>query len=90
MSEFRTEYRIIGRFAKDTEPHLVAGGGGILGKLNTLEEADRELRQIQLREARDKKRGESKMCGGLVSTPYYSDYELLDLQIQSRQVSKWS
>ena len=78
-----TEYRIIGRFPKDEKPHVVDWSPKW-----TKADAEHRLNEIKTREERAKKRGEHN--DGLVSTPYYSDYELLDLKIQSREVSSWS
>lgn len=79
----RTEYRIIGRFAKDEKPHVVDWNPKW-----TERDAERRLRELQIREERAKQRGEHN--DGLISTPYYSEYELVDLRVQSREVTEWS
>ena len=83
----RMEYRIVGRFAKDEKPHVVDYSWKW-----TLADAERRLRELVEQEKRAKQRGEYKaVVGSLgVSTPYYSEYELLDLHIQSREVTLWS
>ena len=85
--EYRTEYRIIGRFAKDINPHVVDWSP-------KWKEADAKARlaELEAREKRAKKLGEHvDMVGCIgISTPYTSDYALVDLKIQSRQVSKWN
>lgn len=78
----RTEYRIIGRFVSDEKPHVVDYSWRWSKK-----DAERRLAELKAKEERAKKRGEHN--DGLVSTPYYSDYELVELRIQSRQVGSW-
>lgn len=83
----KTQYRIIGRFAKNEKPHVVDWNPKW-----TKDDAERRLRVIKAEEERAKQRGAYIQAAGSlgVSTPYYSEYELLDLKIQSRQVSEWS
>lgn len=82
-----TEYRIIGRFAKDDRPHVVDWN-----RKWTKKDAENRLNQLIKREAEAKKKGyTTDVVGSLgVSTAYYSDYELLDLKIQSREVTQWA
>lgn len=82
----RAEYRIIGRFARDEKPHVVDYHWNY-----TLADAERRMKEIVEQEKQAKKRGSHEtLVGNLgVSTPYYSDYELLDLQIQTREVTSW-
>ena len=85
--KMRTEYRIIGRFAKEEKPHVVDWSARW-----TKEDAEHRLKELIQEQERDKKRGEHVDPVGLIgiSTPYLSEYELVDLKIQSRQVSSWS
>ena len=84
----KTEYRIIGRFRKDEKSHVVDWN------LNwTREDAERrldELKKQSEREMSNKKRTSTQVGMIGVSTEYYSEYDLLDLRIQSRQVTAWS
>lgn len=87
MENARTEYRIIGRFAKDDKPHVVD-----YNCKWTKAQAENRLKELKEREerAKEKKRYTDSINGIGIETEYYSDYELLDLRIQSRQVTKWS
>lgn len=82
----KTEYRIVGRFAKDEKSHVVD-----FNRKWSKEDAEQRLREIERQEELSKKRGFSSTSAGCIgiSTPYYSEYELLDLKIQSREVSPW-
>ena len=83
----RTEYRIIGRFAKDEKPHVVD-----FNRNWTLADAERRLHEL-VREGKQEKKngGSTTKCGCIgISTPYYPEYELLDLKIQSRTVTSWT
>lgn len=82
----RTEYRIIGRFAKDEKPHVVDRSPDW-----TKEDAEHRLKEL-IHEGELEKRhgGSTNYIGSIgISTPYYPEYELLDLKIQSRQVTSW-
>ena len=81
-----TQYRIIGRFAKDTKPHVVDFDSNW-----TLADAENRLREIRHEEKIEKEQGRTVTQVGHigVTTFYHPDYELLDLQIQSREVSPW-
>lgn len=78
-----TQYRLVGRFVKDDEPHVVDWSPRW-----TKKDAERRMAEIQAREEKAKKRGEHN--DGLVSTPYYSEYELVELRIEQRQVTNWA
>jgi len=83
----KTQYRIVGRFAKDEKTHVVDWDPKW-----TKEDAERRLKELVHQNELDKQRGchvNYVGCIG-VSTPYYSEYELMDLRIQSREVSEWS
>lgn len=82
----KTEYRVIGRFVCDKEPHLVRGGRHEPNL--TKKQAEKAIADIIKKQEMAKKKGEFN--DGLVSTPYYDEYELVDLKVQSRQVSEWS
>lgn len=83
----RTEYRIVGRFVKDEKPHVIDRDPKW-----SKADAERRLQEIKQQEERAKKRGCYTSSVGLIgiSTPYYSEYELVDLKIQSREVSAWT
>lgn len=82
----KTEYRIVGRFAKDEKHHVVDRDPKW-----SREDAERRLAEIKAQEAKAKARGEHvQTCGMIgISSPYYKEYELVDLEIQSREVSEW-
>lgn len=83
MNNTKTEYRIIGRFVKDAKPHVVDWSPKW-----TKADAEYRLNELKRREEIAKKRCEH--IDGLISTPYYSDYELVELRIQSREVTAWN
>ena len=89
MKKTKTEYRILGRFAKDSKHHVVRGCAG--DRITDISTAKIILSQIEREEAKAKKRGAHvSRCGTIgIESPYYSDYELLDLKIQSREVTEW-
>lgn len=82
----KTEYRIVGRFAKDEKHHVIDRDPKW-----TKEDAEKRLKEIVAMEERAKKRGEHvQTCGCIgISTKYEPDYALVDLKIQSREVSPW-
>jgi hypothetical protein len=84
----KTEYRIVGRFRKDTQYHTVD-----FNRSWSFEDAQRRLRELQLdseREIITKTRKAIKSGCISIGTEYYSEYDLLDLRIQSRKVTYWS
>lgn len=83
----KTQYRIIGRFIKDKDPHVVDWSAKW-----TKQDAEARLQQLIIEQERTKKRGYSQGTAGLIGirVDYHSDYELVDLKIQSRQVTEWS
>ena len=86
MEGFKTEYRIIGRFVKDDKPHVVDWSPRW-----TEQDAKQRLEELIRAQEKEKRQGGSTTVYGSigVSTPYLPEYELVDLKIQSRQVSKW-
>lgn len=80
------QYRIIGRFAKDSKPHVVD-----FDPSWTLADAQNRLCELRYEEEREKRDGRSVTQIGRigVTTFYHPDYELLELTIQSREVSPW-
>lgn len=83
----RTEYRIIGRFRKEERFHVVDRSTKW-----TKEDAERRLAELKKSAEweMENKRRKSTQAGSIgISTEYYSDYDLLDLKIQSRQVTPW-
>lgn len=88
MEEMRTEYRIVGRFRKDAKKHVVDWNR----KWTRTDALQRlaQLKEQSTREMNAKKR-DTEYVGSIgIGTEYYSEYDLLDLEIQSRQVTKWS
>ena len=83
----KKQYRIIGRFVKDEKSHVVDWNWSW-----TKEDAERRLKDIIAEQERARKRGCYTQTAGCIGidTPYYSEYELVDLQIQSREVSPWA
>lgn len=84
----KKEYRITGRFRKDSTRHTVDRNAKW-----TKADAERRLKEI---EAQSKWEMEHKavkptQCGMFsIDTPYYSEYDLLELRIESREVSDWT
>ena len=80
------QYRIIGRFAKDEEPHTVDFG------FKNLQEAKRRLAELKDEQERERRKGYSETVMGAIGvrTPYLAEYELKDLKIQSREVTPWA
>jgi len=87
MATTRTEYRIIGRFAKDEKAHVVDWHWSW-----TKADAERRLKELIREEERDRRNGRHVDKVGLIGieTPYMSEYALCDLRIQSREVTSWS
>lgn len=88
MEEMRTEYRIVGRFRKDEKKHVVDWN-----RKWTYADAVNRLNQLKEQSAREMnaKKRDTEYVGSIgIGTAYYSEYDLLDLTIQSRQVTKWS
>ena len=83
----KKQYRIIGRFVKDEKSHVVDWNWSW-----TKEDAERRLKDIIAEQERARKCGCHTQTAGCIGidTPYYSEYELVDLQIQSREVSPWA
>lgn len=88
MEEMRTEYRIVGRFRKDAKKHVVDWN-----RKWTHSDALQRLAQLKEQSAHEMnaKKRDTEYVGSIgIGTEYYSEYDLLDLEIQSRQVTKWS
>ena len=89
MTETRTEYRITGRFRKDEKRHVV---DGLFNHRYDREYAERRLKEIE-RDAKwemEHKACKAVQCGMIaIGTEYHSDYDLLELRIESREVTKW-
>ena len=83
MESYRIEYRVAGRFRGDTKRHCVDGS-----KKWTKEDAERRLRELQ-QDAEYEIENKKRKVSGMASTEYYSEYDLLELRIESRKVSKW-
>ena len=80
------QYRIVGRFAKDEEPHTVDFG------FKNLQEAKRRLAELKDEQEQERKRGYTVTTAGVIGvrTPYLAEYELKDLKIQAREVTAWT
>lgn len=87
MKETRTEYRITGRFRKDEKRHVVD-----FSRKWTKLDAEKRLKELErdVKWEMEHKTQKAVSCGMIsVGTQYYSDYDLLDLRIESREVTKW-
>lgn len=86
VKKVHNEYRIIGRFARDEKPHVVDYSWRY-----SLEDVERRIKEIVEQEKRAKKAKEYKIKAGSfgISMEYVEGYELLDLQIQTREVTSW-
>lgn len=84
--EKKYEYRIVGRFRSEEKYHVV---GGNSHKFKTKEEAEKELKRLKDDSELEMR---SKKCksNGVVESEYYSDYDLLDLKIQCREITPWA
>lgn len=91
MSEFKTEYRVIGTSQYSGKPMVLAGIPLTGGRIYSLEEAQRALERIKAENERDIKRGKIVTSSGCIGVECAVDerHRLLDLKIQSRQVSPW-
>ena len=96
--ESRKEYRIVGRFRKDDKPHVVDFNRkwnyeDALHRLGELKEQTKREMERKKRDTYFTKSIEVGMffAGSIgLDTEYYSEYDLLDLKIQSREVTPWS
>ena len=88
LTDTRTQYRITGRFRGSEKRHMVDQD-----RKWTREDAEKRLAEIQTqsdREMASKSRKVMNAGGGLgVSTPYYSEYDLLEIRLESREVTPW-
>lgn len=87
-NQTKIEYRIIGRFRKDEKFHVVD-----FNRKWTFDDAMHRLKELQLKSKREieNKSRSVQTCGSIgISTPYYSEYDLLDLKIQTREITPWS
>lgn len=83
----RKEYRITGRFRKDEKRHVADGSW----KWN-LRDAELRLAELQHQsESEMKYKARRAVQAGMISvgTEYLADYDLLELRIESREVSPW-
>ena len=72
----RKEYRITGRIRKDKKRHIVD-----FNKKWTLQDAQKRLKEIELQEEYKRKNKKVKAI--------QSDYDLLELRIECRDVIPW-
>ena len=85
--KMKKEYRITGRLRKNEKRHIVD-----FNKKWTLQDAQKRLKEIEQREEFQRKNKKVKAIrSGMisVSTEYYSDYDLLELRIECRNVIPW-
>lgn len=89
MSDFKTVYRVVGRRKSQEKSFILAGALG--NPLKSLDEAKRTMSEIVERNKRDVARGKSvDPCGCFsVECAMTSDDLLVDVRIQSRQVTPW-
>lgn len=82
------EYRITGKFRKDDKRHVVDSN-----RKWTLADAKRRLEEVQRQVEWEIKHRKCKPtnCGMIgITTEYYSDYDLLELRIESREIIPWN
>lgn len=84
--EKKYAYRIVGRFRSEEKHHVV---GGVLNQFKTREDAESELKRLQDNSEWEMK---NKRCkpNEVFESKYYSEYDLLDLKIQQREISPWT
>lgn len=88
MKGTKTQYRITGRFRGKTERHVVDWSAKW-----SLRDAMIRLDQLQKQSEREmnSKKRDTQFCGSIgIGTEYYSEYDLLELRIESREVTPWS
>ena len=84
----KTQYRITGRTRKDVKRHVVDSNVHW-----SLEDAEKRLAEIEKQnECKMKNKTRKAITSGMISigVEYCSDYDLLELRIESREVSPWS
>lgn len=91
MSEFKTEYRVIGTSQYTGKAIVLAGVPLTGGRIHSLSEAQRALERIKAENERDIKRGKIVTSSGCIGIECEVDerHRLLDLKIQCRQVTPW-
>ena len=79
------KYRITGRFISSIDRHVVESG------ITSLSEAKARVAEIKREQARDKAKGGRTDMAGMIGvfTPWYPDYELVDIEIQEHEVTPW-
>ena len=86
------EYAVLGRFRKDSKFSTLATRSEDMSKLTDRKEAERIMEGLRAKAERDirKKSRPSTQIGMIsVSTPYYSDYDVVEFRIVEREVSAW-
>ena len=78
----KIEYRIVGRFRKDSKKHIVD-----FNRKWKKQDVEKRLRELTEESQKEIERKCIRSEG--LELEYYSEYDLLDLEIQSRKVSKW-
>lgn len=80
------QYRIIGRFANEEKFHRVDSDPNW-----TKADAERRLAEIKRDEENAKRHGGTYQQAGMIGvfTKWYPEYELVDVKIQSREVTSW-
>lgn len=84
----KEQFRITGRFRKDENRHVVDRDPKWSSR-----DAYRRLKELREQAEWEMKHKQRKaiQAGFLsVGEEYYSDYDLLDLRVESRQVSPWT
>ena len=85
----KTQYRITGRTRKDVKRHVVDSDV----HWSSLEDVKKILAEIEKQNEWEMKNKTRKaITSGMISAgvEYCSDYDLLELRIESREVSPWS
>ena len=88
MKECKIEYRITGRFRKSDKRHVVDSN-----RKWTKKDAECRLKEIEqnVKWEMEHKKCKPVVCGMIgISTEYHSDYDLLELRIESREVTNWT
>jgi hypothetical protein len=86
----KKQYRIIGRFRSEEKFHVVDGGFKPFTDYAVAEKRLNELIEQSKLEMKFKQRKAENAGYVSIGTEYHSDYDLLDLRIQEREVTPWN
>lgn len=88
----KKEWAILGRFRKDDKFHCVINGSIGTMRFNSIEEVHKQLQKLKAEQEAEiaSKTRRAQSVGGLgVSTPYYSEYDIVEWKIMEREVTPW-